>query len=75
MPVHSYTCESGHTTEKLYRSITQAEVEKFRDIACRTCGDPASLRVYSLPSPALLLGSGWYKPAATRRKLEANSAE
>ena len=55
MPTYEFRCPDGHTVERFYRKISDAESE----LPCPTCGKPAT-RQLSGGAGLLFKGSGFY---------------
>ena len=55
MPTYDYRCPEGHTFEKFYRKISEAE----STLQCPVCGRPAE-RLVSGGAGLLFKGSGFY---------------
>lgn len=55
MPTYEFRCPSGHTFEKFYRKISDAQSE----VPCPECGRPAE-RQLSGGAGLLFKGSGFY---------------
>lgn len=63
MPIIEFSCNTnGHITEKLF--LTFAESDRAESIKCPECGGKAH-RIVSMPGAPILLGDGFYKPAAS----------
>ena len=70
MPIIEYVCKEGHVTEILYLTFAEADAAGESRVLCGTCGPhyvPATRVEFSLPGQAILLGDGFYKPAASGR--------
>lgn len=55
MPTYEYRCPNGHTFDRFYRKISDAEAT----VACPVCGLPAE-RLVSGGAGLLFKGSGFY---------------
>lgn len=65
MPILEFSCTNcSYLTEKLY--LTFSESDKVKHIECPECGSKAP-RIVSIPGAPILLGDGFYKPAASGR--------
>ncbi len=62
MPLIEFSCPNGHTQEHLF--LTFGSVTETRK--CTECGSRAS-QIVSMPGAPILLGDGFYKPAASGR--------
>ena len=70
MPIHEFKCKKGHITEKLFLTFAEAEEIGSAYIHCPKCSEYPALAAriaFSLPGQAILLGEGFYKPAASGR--------
>jgi len=73
MPIHEFKCDSGHITERFFKTFEQAEGVDF--VACdefvngRLCNRPADRVIFSRTLEPMFYGNpdGYAKPSPTKR--------